>query len=62
MFDIGEVVRRKDNGGIYVVASLPWMAGGCELVKIASVPADGLYLIDDVQGGIKTDILERVKL
>lgn len=60
MFEIGETVRRKDSGGIYVVASLPWMAGECELVKIAPVPDDGLYLIDEVQGGIKTELLEKV--
>jgi len=59
MFDIGEVVRRKDGGGLYVVASLPWVAGGCELVKIAPVPDDGLYLINEVQGGIKTELLEK---
>lgn len=60
MFKIGEIVRRKDSGGIYVVASLPWTAGGCELVKIAPIPEDGLYLIDEVQGGVKTDLIERM--
>lgn len=59
MFEIGEIVRRKDGGGLYVVASLPWTVGECELVKIAPVPEDGLYLIDAVQGGIKTELLEK---
>lgn len=60
MFKIGEIVRRKDSGGICVVASLPWMAGGCELIKLAPVPEDGLYLIDEVQGGVKTELIERM--
>ena len=57
---IGDIVKRIDKGNIYVVASLPGTAGGCELVKIAPVPDDGLYLIDDVQGGIKTNLLVKV--
>lgn len=60
MFEIGETVKRKDSGGIYVVASLPWMVGECELIKLAPIPEDGLYLLDEVQGGVKTELLERM--
>jgi hypothetical protein len=60
MFEIGEVVKRKDSSGIYVVASLPWTVGECELIKLAPIPEDGLYLIDAVQGGVKTELIERM--
>ena len=60
MFEIGEIVRRKDGGGLYVVASLPWTVGECELIKLAPIPEDGLYLIDEVQGGVKTELIEKV--
>lgn len=60
MFEIGEIVKRKDGGGIYVVASLPWTVGECELIKLAPVPEDGLYLLDEVRGGVKTELIERM--
>jgi hypothetical protein len=59
MLKIGEVVKRKDNGQRYVITSMPWTVGECELVKLAPIPEDGLYLWDDVSGGVKTEILER---
>lgn len=61
MFEIGEIVRRKDNRTKYMIISRPWKVGGNEVIKIAPVPDDGLYMVEECRGCIRVDVLEKIK-
>lgn len=61
MFKIGDIVRRKNDSAKYVVTSMPWKIGGTEVIKIAPVPDDGLYLLEELRGCVRTDTLEKIK-
>ena len=58
---IGDIVKKIGEDGYYIITSEPWIVGENEVVKIAPVPDDGLYLVEEVRGCIRTDMLRKVK-
>ena len=61
MFEIGDIVKKKGEDKYYIITSAPWRVGGNMVVKIAPVPDDGLYLLEELRGCIRVDALKKIK-
>ena len=60
MVEIGDIVKKKGEDKYYIITSSPWRVSENEVVKIAPVPDDGLYLLEELRGCIRVDTLEKV--
>ena len=58
MFEIGDIVKKKGEDKYYIITSAPWRVGENEVVKIAPVPDDGLYAVEECRGCIRVDMIE----
>lgn len=61
MFKIGDIAKVKGRDGYYIITSAPWRIGDGLAVKIAPVPPDGLYTVEECRGCINVDCLEKIE-
>lgn len=60
MVEIGDIVKKKGEDGYYIVTSEPWCIGDGLVIKVAPVPDDGLYMVEECRGCIRVDVLEKI--
>ena len=61
MLKIGDIVKIRGRDGYFVVTSDPWRIGDGLAIKVAPVPDDGLYMVEECRGCIRVDVLEKIK-